>query len=86
MVDSATTFLAGEAGGREVAVFLKNPRLASSPQLADSGGTSGPLVQIIVTGNSVREDADIDTLVARISDKVEAALQRKLSTLGLRRL
>jgi hypothetical protein len=78
MTGGPTTMLVGEAGPEAVAV-LRNPRSVSSTPMGGGGG--GTTIIINVTGNSVRDDADLDVLVA----KLERMLNQKASLLGFRR-
>jgi hypothetical protein len=64
----------------EVAVFLKNPRVASDIGLPRSGGGAGsaPItINIVVSGPVVRKEADIDDIVR----KIERALGSRASLL-----
>jgi hypothetical protein len=72
----AQTMTVGEAGTETVAI-LSNPREVMATPM---GGT-GTTVVINVTGNSVRDDRDIDLLV----DRIERKLNLKASLLGFRR-
>jgi len=74
---SPTTMLVGEAGTETVAV-LRNPRTATATPM---GGGGGMTVVINVSGNSIRDDRDIDLL----TDRIERKLNMKASLLGFRR-
>jgi len=74
---SPTSMLVGEAGTETVAI-LRNPRTASATPM---GGGGGMTVVINVSGNSIRDDRDIDLL----TDRIERKLNMKASLLGFRR-
>lgn len=80
-VRSSTDMTVGEAGHETVAI-LRNPRRATigSP----SGGGGGTNVQIMITGNTVRDDRDIDTIARRVEEIVVRNLGRRASIQGLR--
>lgn len=79
----ATSLTMGEAGTEHVAI-LRNPR--SMALGAPSGGGGSVTVQVNVSGNTVRSDADIDTLVRRTADAVERMFNTRGAMLGLRSL
>lgn len=77
-VNRATTMTVGEAGNETVAI-LRNPR----EMAVNSGGTGQQInVSVVVTGNTVRSDDDLNQLVARITSEVEKSISRKISLLG----
>ena len=85
-----TEITVGEAAGEKVAV-LKNPKLVPSSSFASgaNGGSTGggAMVQmtVVISGNSVREDSDLEALAERVAKKVEDRLMQKTSLFGLRR-
>jgi hypothetical protein len=85
-----TDITVGEAGREKVAI-LKNPRIISASQLAPSGGVpggggGGVNLTVIVTGNTIRDNSDIDQLVTKVARKVEDLLNTRGSLVGLRNL
>lgn len=77
----ATDITVGEAQTETVAI-LRNPR-AGSLGAPTGGGSSAPIT-IMVTGNNVRSDSDLDALARRVQDAVERAMQSRGAMLGLR--
>ena len=80
-ITSPTKMLIGEAGAEEVAI-LKNPR---SFMLGGGGGGGGGnvTVQVLVTGNSVTNEAEEERLAAKVAERVQDILSRRTSTFGL---
>jgi hypothetical protein len=71
----------GEAGTETYAI-LRNPRLAPMSSLAPQGGGGGSTqVNVYVTGNTVRSDADLQRLADTIAAKVEDKMNRRASSL-----
>lgn len=66
----------GEAGTETVAI-LRNPRQTTATPMGGGGQT----ITIMITGNSVRDDRDLDLL----TDRIERKLNMKASLLGYRR-
>jgi hypothetical protein len=83
MTTGATSLTLGEAGTEHVAI-LRNPRSFSMG--APSGGGGSVTVQVNVSGNTVRSQEDIETLVRRTAAEVERVLQTRGAMLGLRSL
>lgn len=88
-----TEITVGEAAGEKVAV-LKNPKLVPSSTLvaganggSTGGGGGGAMIQmtVVISGNSVREESDLERLAERVAAQVEERLMRKTSLFGLRR-
>jgi hypothetical protein len=81
VVNRATRFVAGEAGSEAVLV-IRNPQqgMMSMPSYTAAGG-GGATINIMVSGNTVRSDKDIDTLVYRIKRE----MSRDLALSGGRR-
>lgn len=81
-VNSPTHMVVGEAGGEQVAI-LSNPRhMTLGPTSGGSGG--GTYIQVNVTGNTVRNDEDLETLASLVAKKVEETMGRRASQLGFR--
>lgn len=78
-VSGTTHMIVGEAGNETVAV-LRNPR---SMTMAGSGN-GGSVINITVTGNTVRNDDDINKIALAVQRKVEETMGRKASQFGLR--
>jgi hypothetical protein len=81
LTQGPTGLLVGEAGGEAVAI-LKNPRQMLMG--GGGGGGGGVNITVNVTGNSVRDDRDLDVLASRITESVITKLGRKASLQGLR--
>jgi hypothetical protein len=79
MVSAPTHMVVGDAGGEMVAI-LRNPR-----NVAAGGGVRGGniSISISITGNTVRNDQDLDTLATLVGKKVEEAMGRKASLIGV---
>lgn len=71
----ATSMIVGEAGNETVAI-LRNARSAHA-------GTGGGIT-VVVTGNTIRSEDDINVLVREITAAVERSINRKASMLGFR--
>jgi hypothetical protein len=85
-VSSATHLVVGEAGNETVAV-LRNPKQMNLTGSGGGwgGGSSGATsIQITVTGNTVRNEDDIEALAVAVGRKVQEALGRTASLRGLR--
>lgn len=89
-----TQITVGEAAGEKVAV-LKNPKIVPTSSLGigyggsgwGGGGGGAPLIQmtVVIQGNTVREDTDLEQLAERVAAKTEQRLMTKTSLFGLRR-
>lgn len=79
-VNNPTSILVGEAGAEQVAI-LRNPR-----EMLWNGGGGGQQINltVMVTGNTVRSDQDIDRLTAEVARRVEEAIGRSASQQGFR--
>jgi hypothetical protein len=82
-ISGATEMVVGEAGPETVAI-LRNPRTVPGMGTDGSMSGGGVNISIVVTGNSVRSDQDLDMLSATVARKVEEVLARRSSLLGLR--
>jgi hypothetical protein len=78
----ATSFTAGEAAGEHV-VVLRNPRHGTIAPTGGSGG-GGTNIQVVITGNSITADTNLDELAAKVAREVEDRLGQKASMLGVR--
>lgn len=78
-----TTLQVGEAGSETIAI-IRNARNMTMGATPSGGG--GITLNIMVTGNNVRDEADLDALVAKITNRVERLFQRRGSLLGMRNL
>lgn len=73
-----TNIKVGEAGNEEVAI-VRNPR-----QWLGAGSGVAMNIQIVITGNTVRSDEDLERLSEMAVRKLEERLSRTSSLLGLR--
>jgi len=84
-VSSATNLIVGEAGNETLAV-LRNPKemTLSGGGWGGGSGSGAVSIQISVTGNTVRNEDDIEALAVAVGRKVQEALGRSASLRGLR--
>lgn len=82
IASSATPLIVGEAGAETVAI-LRNPRAMAAASGFGGGGIFAPMY-ITISGNNVRNDADIEMLAAKVARRVSEMLSRTASQLGLR--
>lgn len=80
----STDITVGEANTETVAI-LRNPHAMSLGAPAGGGGTPIQL-NLTITGNNIRNEDDIDTLVRKVTAGVERALNTRGAMLGLRSL
>ncbi len=80
---SPTQMTVGDAGGEMVAI-LRNPKSMTLGPGSGGGGGGGDFIQINVTGNTVRNDEDLETLANVVSYKVEQIMGRRASLQGFR--
>lgn len=81
---SATTVTYGEAGSEAMAV-IRNPRKMDMASFGGGGGGSMS-VSITVTGNTVRDQNDINKIVSATADEVEKRWNRRGAQYGMRTL
>ena len=80
MVSAPTHMVVGDAGGEYVAVL----RAPKSTSISGFGGGGQVNITVNVTGNTVRDDRDLDRLAALVSRQVEESLGRRASQLDFR--
>jgi hypothetical protein len=80
MVSAPTHMVVGDAGGEYVAVL----RAPKSMSISGFGGGGQVNITVNVTGNTVRDDRDLDRLAALVSRQVEESLGRRASQLDFR--
>jgi hypothetical protein len=81
MVSQPTQMTMGDAGGELVAV-LRNPKPVLDFGSRQQATILAP-IQINVTGNTVRNDSDLETLALQVSRLVEERMGRRMTTLGI---
>jgi len=76
---------AGEAG-KELVAVIRNPRPYPVGMGTSGGGASGSFspIYITISGNSVRDDRDLDELATRVGRIVETNMGRRASQFGFR--
>lgn len=79
-VNQRTRMEVGEAGTETVAI-LRNPRQMFAT-LEQAGG--GNVIQVLVTGNQISNDADEERLARRVAREVESILGRRATQQGFR--